>query len=263
VTVLRLLLPGNAQLGDLDQAAEDALQALADLYAYPAPLPERGWVRATMVTTVDGAAAGPDGLSRTVSSRGDRAVFSALRGLADVILVGAGTARAERYKLLLPKPEFAERRAADRQLPAPALAVVTRTGEVGDVVLDSRDRPDGGPFFVITCADADVEGLRRRFSDAVLVAGGSDVDPDLALAQLSARGFRRVLLEGGPNLLGRFLAADRIDDLCLTISPLAVAGHAPRIAVSPADQPAWAQLRIAHLMECDGSLVARWVVRRR
>ena len=50
---LRLLLPGPAVVGDLTGDRADALQALADLYAYPDPIPARGWVRANMVATID------------------------------------------------------------------------------------------------------------------------------------------------------------------------------------------------------------------
>jgi riboflavin biosynthesis pyrimidine reductase len=215
-----------------------------------------------MVSTVDGAATGADGLSRSISSSADRAVFSAMRGLADVVLVGAGTARAESYLLPEPKQAFAERRAAAGQSPVPALAVVTRSGDVSGIVLDSRGNHDGGLFHIITCASADVAGLRRRFGEAVLVAGDETVDPALALAHLAARGQRRVLLEGGPSLLGTFLDAERLDELCMTISPLAVAGHAPRIAHSSPEHPAWVRLRVAHLIECDGSLIGRWVANR-
>ena len=47
MSVLRLLLPGTAMVGDLATNPADAVQALADLYAYPDPVPATGWVRAT------------------------------------------------------------------------------------------------------------------------------------------------------------------------------------------------------------------------
>ena len=65
--------------------------------AYPWP-PGRLWVRAMMVMTLDGATVGPDGRSRSISSVGDRRVFNAARRFSDVVLIGAGTFRAERYR---------------------------------------------------------------------------------------------------------------------------------------------------------------------
>ena len=81
----RLLPPGGAV-------------ELASAYAYRDDGAGGHTVRANMVSTVDGAASGIDGLSGTVSGEADRRVFRTLRQLADVVLVGAGTARAEGYR---------------------------------------------------------------------------------------------------------------------------------------------------------------------
>jgi len=262
VSVLRLLLPGSAVVGDLDAdragGRQDVVQALADLYAYPDPAPAHGWVRANMVTTLDGSAAGPDGLSGTLGGAADKAVFGALRGLADVVVVGAGTARDEGYHRPEPQPGFADRRAAAGQAPVAALAVVTRSGTLPQQHdLWAVDVPS----YVVTCADADVDGLRRLVGERrVVVAGEDDVDPVLAAAQLAALGMPRVLLEGGPSLLGRFQAAGRLDELCLTISPLLVGGQGPRVAHGG---PAELRLRPAHLVECGGTLLGRWLVQQR
>lgn len=59
--------------------------------------PTGPWVRATMVSTADGSAHGPDGLSGTINNAADKELFNRLRDTADVILVGSGTARAEGY----------------------------------------------------------------------------------------------------------------------------------------------------------------------
>ena len=59
--------------------------------------PHGPWVRATMVSTADGSAHGPDGLSGTINNDADSELFNRLRNTADVILVGGGTARAEGY----------------------------------------------------------------------------------------------------------------------------------------------------------------------
>jgi riboflavin biosynthesis pyrimidine reductase len=255
VSALRLLLPGTAVVGDLDDDRADVVQALADLYAYPDPVPRRGWVRANMVTTLDGSATGTDGLSGTIGGAADKAVFGALRGLADVVLVGAGTVREELYQRPAPQPGFAERRSAAGQTEVAALAVVTRSGKIST----AHDLFAAGvPSVVVTCAAADVDGLRAQVGDdRVVVAGEDDVDPLLAAAQLAARGMARILLEGGPELLGCFEAAARVDELCLTISPLLVGGTGPRIAHGG---PAALRLRPAHLVECGGVLLGRWLV---
>lgn len=69
----------------------------------------------------------------------------------------------------------------------------------------------------------------------MLFAGdGAAVDPARAVTELGRRGFGRLLAEGGPRLLGQFVAAGVLDELCLTLSPLLTAGAAQRIAGGPA-----------------------------
>jgi len=255
VSELRLLLPGPAVVGNLTGDRADALQALADLYAYPDPLPARGWVRANMVATIDGAAGDATGSSAGISAPADQTLLGVLRALADVLVVGAGTARAEGYRPLPARAAFAERRAASGQRPAARLAVVTRSGDLD--ALPELFAPDAGTL-VVTCARAPVDRLRDRAgSDNVVVAGDDDVDPAGAVAALAERGLRRVLLEGGPTLLGRVAAAGCLHELCLTWSPLLVAGTAARIAHGRA---ASLRLRAAHLVACDDLLFGRWLV---
>ena len=255
MTALRLLLPGTAVVGDLDRDPSEAAQAMADLYAYPVPLPVSGYVRANMISTVDGSVTGADGTSRSIAVPADQLLFPVLRALADVVLVGAGTARTEHYQRQRARPEFAERRAAAGQPPAATLALVTRKGGT-EGITGLLGGPDGA--LVITCADADLDGLRAAAgADRVLVAGEHDVDPDLAVAHLAARGLRRILLEGGPSLLGTVIAAGRLDEICLTMAPTLVAGTGPRVSSGPA---AALRLRPAHLVECGGSLLGRWLV---
>jgi riboflavin biosynthesis pyrimidine reductase len=259
MSAIRLLLPGNAEVGRLDpdsSPSEDVLQALADLYAYPVPVRESGWVRASMVSTLDGSASGADGRSGSVNTVADRVVFGVLRGLADAVLVGAGTARAEGYRQPVAKPVFADRRFAAGQTTEPVLAIVTRSGRLPDQALFGPPNPS----LVITCEAADLAALRRTAGrDRVLVAGEQDVDPVLAVAGLAALGLPRILLEGGPTLLGRVVAAGRLDELCLTWSPTLAGGEGPRISHGPA---ADLRLRPAHLAECGGTLLGRWLVQR-
>ena len=89
---MRQIFPGGNTLTD---------RRLAALYAYPEVPPSGRWLRANMVTSLDGAAA-LNGRSGGLSGEGDRQVFALLRALADVIVVGAGTARAERYEPIKP-----------------------------------------------------------------------------------------------------------------------------------------------------------------
>ena len=75
------------------------LQRLADLTnneLTAAYTPHREpWLRVNFVSTVDGAAAGSDGLSGTINNDADKRVFDTLRRRAHCLVVGAGTIREE------------------------------------------------------------------------------------------------------------------------------------------------------------------------
>ncbi|MCU0265656.1 MAG: dihydrofolate reductase family protein [Actinomycetia bacterium] len=227
---MRRLLPDPADEVDL-----------ADAYAYPAG--RARWLRANMVASADGAATAADGLSGTLSSPADRRVFHLLRDLADVVVVGAGTVRAEGYRpARLPIAVVSGR--LDLDLSAPLLAGT------------------GPRTVVLTTAAVPAERLAaaRAVAD-VVVCGVDRVDPALAVAALAERGHRRLLCEGGPRLLGQLAAAGLLDELCLTIAPLLASGEGPRALAGPPLLPP-VPLRLDHLLEEDGALFARYVVRR-
>jgi riboflavin biosynthesis pyrimidine reductase len=192
-------------------------------------------VRMNFISTLDGAAT-RDGLSGALNNADDKQVFDTLRMLTDVILVGAGTVRAEGYGgVRLDSADVAWR--VSQGLPEqPALAIVSSRLEI----------EPGHPFFaeaarrplVITHARSPQEKRMALAEVAdVLICGEVAVDPRRMLAELAARGLRQVLCEGGPHLFGDLIAADCVDELCLSLSPVLDGGHAGRIAVSGGATP--------------------------
>lgn len=118
---MRRLFPVT-DLTAADDRGEWSLDALADAYAYPDT--DGSWLRANMVSTLDGAAQ-HDGRSQPISCASDMRIFGTLRGLADVVVAGAETVRLEGYRPARAREAFAARRAAAGQGPAPAVAVVS------------------------------------------------------------------------------------------------------------------------------------------
>ncbi|MFJ3170961.1 pyrimidine reductase family protein [Streptomyces roseus] len=212
---------------------EWSLDELAEAYAYPALGPEGHWLRANMVSTLDGAAQ-HDGRSQPISSETDMRIFGTLRALADVVVVGAETVRQEGYRPARAREAFAARRAAAGQGPAPAIAVVTAGLDL-DFSLPLFTSPLV-PTLVVTGAAAPAERVAAAAAagaEVVLAGEGAAVDPARIVGELADRGLRRQLTEGGPRLLGQFVAADVLDELCLTISPMLAAGGAQRISGGP------------------------------
>jgi riboflavin biosynthesis pyrimidine reductase len=228
------------------------LLGLAEAYAYPG---ER-WLRANFVASADGAAY-VDGRSGGLSSAGDKRIFGVLRVLADVVLVGAGTARVEEYKPARKRPSLASLRAGRPE--TATIALVTRTVGLNLASPLFTEAPPDARTVVITCAAADA-ALRAEAAKVadVIVAGDEAVDLGAALDALAERGHGRVLCEGGPHLLGDVKAVGLLDELCLSLSPTVAGPGASRIVAG--QHSAAQEMRVAHVLaEDDGFLFMRYV----
>ncbi len=217
---------------------------LPDLLALYDPGPGRS-VRGGMVLSADGGGS-VDGRSRGLSTPADQQVFRVLRAHADVVLVGAGTARTEGYGPVELSPEHRTFREAAGRTSTPVLALVTRSLDVPDKALGSTG---GGAGAIVISTDG-------RTSDALpdLIVVDSLAD---ALDALAERGLTRVLCEGGPSLLGQLVAEGLLTELCMTLSPRLV-GDVAGIVTADLDAPV--DLALEHLVENDGSLLLRYRV---
>ncbi len=215
------------QLSDLTDADLDAAYAV----------PSRPWLRVNMVSTVDGAATGPDGKSGGINNAADKRVFDALRRLCDAVVVGAGTARDERYRAV-----------------AKPLVLVSRRGQVPARLRDAAP----GSVLMATCAAAEhLEETRALLGDdQVLILGQHRVDLAALKRTLVERGLTSLLSEGGPQLFRGLVDEGVVDELDLTVVPRLLAGEHPRITNGP---PVDLPLTLALLLEDGGTLLGRWL----
>ncbi|WP_460603791.1 pyrimidine reductase family protein [Jatrophihabitans fulvus] len=241
---MRALLPGPVD--DVDVHAY-----------YAAGWLDRAGLRVNFVASVDGASAA-DGLSRGLQTPGDNRVFAALRDLADVVLVGSGTARAEGYGPV----RFGDRRAGVRRdhglRETAPVAVLSRSLHLDtDSDLFTEALPDARTL-VLTCATADAEQRRvlKQVAD-VVDCGDETVEPRLVRAALEERGLTRILCEGGPSVFGEFAETNVMDELCLTVSPV-LAGPGPGRIVGGSEWGGTRALTLAGLLEEDGALFCRY-----
>ena len=228
------------------------LRALEVAYAYPSA--RKPWIRTNFVSTLDGAAYASDGLSGSLGGDADTKVFGLLRSLADVIIVGAGTARAEGYGLIKAGDLDADLRHRLGLAPIPPIAVVSRSLNIpvgliapGQIVITSADAPK-----------ARVEALREQVD--VIAAGTGEIDWPAVIGQLGERGLNRIMCEGGPTLHGTLVALDLVDELCWSIAPTMATGTAPRIAHGPT--AVQNSMSLGHSIQVDDLLLTRWVRRR-
>jgi riboflavin biosynthesis pyrimidine reductase len=236
--ILTRVLPAVEAPIDLDDP--DARDRLADLYRPPTD----PWLRLNLITSVSGSAIGSDGTSDTLTNSADRALLGVIRMLADVVLVGAASVRAEGY--------FVPRRAA--------LAVVTAGGDLsGHRITMTGQR---GPLLVLCPASASAN-VRRTLGavEATIVelpdAGGVIAATDIVGA-LHADGYRSIVCEGGPNLAAHLVRAGVVDEACLSTSPLLNGSRVPLFGDADIES---VPLELTQLLTDNASgLYARWLI---
>jgi riboflavin biosynthesis pyrimidine reductase len=212
---------------------------LASFYADP----PRG-VRANMIFSADGAAAF-GGRAGPLSCATDQRLLRILRGFADVVLVGAATARAENYGpvRLVDAP--------DTGAPAPPpIAVVSRSGELPARLYTDPKQP---PILVTCARSAARDDARRR----VLLAGEESVDVSRAVALLREQGMDRILCEGGPTLLDELVDAGAVDEICVTLAPK-LAGSQPVGPRAPSRLSVPVAMRLEHALVHDDYLFLKY-----
>lgn len=214
------------------------------------------WVTGHMVAGLDGTAS-VDGRVGSLSTTPDQALFRRMRQIADVVLVGAETVRREGYgSVRLDESAQAERREQGRSA-TPPLAVVSRSLAFDWTAKAFADAPEDARTHVITCAAADPERRARAAEVAEVVVAGEDrVEAAAAMRALAELGHRVVLCEGGPNWLGELVAADRLDELCLSIAPM-MGGDPLPVSVTPPGA-GLAQFELKGAMAEDDTLFLRY-----
>lgn len=224
-------------------------EVLEDFY-YVAP---GRHVRADFVVSLDGAVE-IGGRSVPLGAPADRAAFLAMRAVADAVLVGAGTARIERYGRPAVAGDGQQRRRSRGQQAVPPLVIVSRRGLLG-----SGDRVFSGGYRPIVITTAAAIALHPELVDLADVVECGDVEVDLrkAIEHLAGMGLGRVLCEGGPSLLHSLLTDDLVDEMCVTFSPV-IAGpqHLHLSGAIPLAEPS--RFRLGALLEGDGLLMARY-----
>lgn len=248
---MRRLLP---EPGDVTAAA-----ALADLALGELAGDHRPYVVLNMVATADGAAA-IGHRSAPLSNAADRQLFHELRTHVDAVMVGAGTAQAERYRRLVGDPLRRERRVARGLAPDPLAIVVS-----GQLTLSPELPLLADPHsqvIVITASDAELPRCAAQVS-YLRPMPGAEVDLPAALCRLrTEHGVRSVLCEGGPTLNAALFPAGLVDELFLAIAP-ALAGSTGSLSITghaPFAEPL--SLVLSGLLESQGQLFARYALRR-
>jgi riboflavin biosynthesis pyrimidine reductase len=258
--------PSEPLLKGLDPPAEplpaSAVAERLGLWDRPSDPPPRPRVLLNMVATADGRAT-LSGRSGPVSGAADRALFHALRAASDAILVGAGTIRTERYGRVLRDPSLRELRERRGLEPEPMACIVSGRLALGEDIPLLRE--PGSRVAILTASEASVPELGAQIE--YVRSPGAQLDLPAAIAELAGRfAIFSLLCEGGPHLARELLAAQLVDEIFLTISPLLAGGEpsggeALRILAGAELEPA-ARLELLGVMSSDSYVFLRYAVSR-
>ncbi len=213
-------------------------QRLLELYTPPS----RRWLRTNLITTVSGSTVGADGTSNSLTGGADRRILGVIRELADVVLVGAGSVRAEGYRV--PRNS--------------TLAIVTATGDLSGhgIAAEDTDR------VIVICpssASSAVEASVGRVRILGLENAPAIIPAEAIVGVLRASGFESIVCEGGPSLVGQLAAVGLVDEFCQTTSPLL--GGAIGSPLGPDQVALWPVELESMLADDSGYLYARWAIR--
>ncbi len=221
---------------------------------------QRPFIRFNFVSSVDGSAQ-LNGLSGALGTEADHRVFTLLRRLAQVVLVGSGTVHAEGYEGPLVSDADRAWRTSHGLEADPVLAIVSRSLSLGPdmAVLNQSPAP-----VLLFCAEPVSEQVRASYPQNVQIIqvgqAGGGADPAQVVQELTARGLDFIHAEGGPRLFGQFAAAGQLDSLCLSYSPVLASGQGSRICVAQHEQQL--KLRLHTLLEEESMLLCDYRVQR-
>ena len=230
----------------------DPVDMLEMLFSESRETEGRPWVMLNMVESVDGATA-VDGGASALNDADDRALFLALRAVADVVLIGAQTVRSEKLGPIRLDEEMVRHRREAGIEGDPKLVILTRSLGLDPghrVFSDQARRP-----MILTGVDADPDRI-SKLTEVADINQTEQLDGSGIVSAL--RDASVVLCEGGPSVNSELIAADVVDEVNLTLSPLLALGESKRVASGDAlESPT--RMQIDRTLIGDQSLFLRFV----
>ncbi len=189
---------------------------------------ERPYVLLSCATSIDGCLDDASPQRLLLSNDADFDRVDAARAECDAILVGAGTIRRDNPRLLVRSEQRRQERIARGLKPSPMKVTLTRRGGLDP---EAQFFTTGDADRLVYCTTPLLHRLRARLGTAATVVDvGDPLDLDRLLADLSQRGVRRLMVEGGETIHTQFLGAGIADELHLAVAPFFVGeARAPRL----------------------------------
>jgi riboflavin-specific deaminase-like protein len=226
---------------------------LAEVRPHERAPADRPFVYVNMIETVDGRVA-VDGRSAALGDESDLEMLLELRTMADAVLIGTGTLRAEGYDRLVRSEERRSRRRSAGLAEDPLAVLLSRRfnvpWEAG--LFQAADQP----VLIYSGVDGEPPDVPAPVEVVRLV----DPSPAAAFADLRARGVRALMCEGGPTLHGGLHAAGLVDELFVTVAPLLTGDEEEPTMVAGGRLPVPVALQLRWVLQAGSELFLRYAV---
>jgi diaminohydroxyphosphoribosylaminopyrimidine deaminase / 5-amino-6-(5-phosphoribosylamino)uracil reductase len=172
--------------------------------------------------SLDGRVATTTGRSRYINGPAGLAHLHRLRSLVDAVVIGIGSALAD-------DPQLTVRRVAG---PDPVRVVIDPQGKIART---ARVLADDGTRRIVVLG----QGARCEIPGIEILAlptKDRNIAPAAILRGLAELGLCRVLVEGGPDTLSRFLAAGCLDRLHVVVAPIVLGDGRSGFSLGPIDR---------------------------
>ncbi|MGD9880272.1 MAG: RibD family protein [Reyranella sp.] len=170
--------------------------------------------------TLDGRVATLSGHSHYINGSAGLDHLHRLRAVVDAVVVGAGTVRAD-------DPQLTVRRVAG---PNPVRVVLDPRGTLGG---SARVFAADGTRRIVITLDGTPTRSAAEIETIALAGSTTRLEPAAILDALSARGLRRVLIEGGARTVSHFLGAGCLDRLHVMVAPVILGSGLPGLELPP------------------------------
>ena len=186
-------------------------------------------IRMNMATSLDGKIAPATRAKLRLGTDADIERMEALRTWADVIVIGAGTVRAEDPPMELKDPDGVRSRRDEGRPEHPAVAVVSSTLEIDP----GRTLRSDARRIVITSEASPVPTPALAAAADIWRIGQTRVDIVEMVNRLHSEGMERILVEGGGGLAAQFIEHRLVEEIFLTVTPWLIGSdRAPTIAMA-------------------------------
>lgn len=230
------------------------LSLLPELY----PWPEKPWIRANMVQTLDGSVLDSQGSTESITNEIDKYLFRTLRQLSDVVIIGSKTAIANQYQDIKINEQNKELRKKLRLTLKPRLAIISNNLNIDDNFLSNWQ--DDLPPIIYTHEENQVKVTRFKNLAEFVFCGKNQVNLKAVKKDLLQKSFKRILCEGGPTLLNSMFQNNLIDELDLTLQVKLSNSNDPlKIAQGPILNPA-VQLQPIQVIQHEKTLLLRYLI---